>query len=151
MAASQTGWPRDMSDRGYSFASFDIELKRRGRGRWKWSVCTRDGRAVMYGSECSRAGARYKAERALFLLLCASASRLPRLPPEQSDPSLRAAAAIYRARARSLDSRTTTEGLRQLRKPLSEMSRGSARRRVRSCARGPSGALCAASLDGLAT
>src|SRR6185437_5829267 len=128
MAASQTDSRRDMSDRGYSFASFDIELKRRGRGRWKWSVCTRDGRAVMRGSECSRAGARYKAERALFLLLCASASRLPGLPPEQSDPSLSAAAEVCRARARSLDSRTTIEGLRQPRKKLSELSRSSPRR-----------------------
>jgi hypothetical protein len=39
----------------------------------------------MGGSECSRGGARYKAERALFFLLCASASRLPKLPPEPSD------------------------------------------------------------------
>ncbi len=39
----------------------------------------------MGGSECSRGGARYKAERALFLLLCASASRLPKLPLEPSD------------------------------------------------------------------
>ena len=29
----------------------------------------------MSGSECSRAGARYKAGQALFMLLCASASR----------------------------------------------------------------------------
>lgn len=58
------------------FATFDIVLKRRGRGRWKWSVRTTDGHAVMCGSECSRAGARYKAERAVFRL-CASASRLP--------------------------------------------------------------------------
>jgi hypothetical protein len=37
----------------------------------------------MSGSECSRAGARYKAERALFLLLCAGASRLLTVPLEQ--------------------------------------------------------------------
>jgi hypothetical protein len=67
------------------FAAFDIVLKRRGRGRWKWSVRTTDGHTVMCGSERSRAGARYKAERALFLLLCASASRLPKLPLEPSD------------------------------------------------------------------
>jgi hypothetical protein len=66
------------------FAAFDIMLKRRGRGRWKWSVRTVDGHAVMSGSECSRGGARYKAERALFLLLCSSASRLLDLPPERS-------------------------------------------------------------------
>lgn len=73
------------------FATFDIVLKRRGRGRWKWSVRTADGRAVMCGSECSRGAARYKAERALFLLLCASASRLSKLPLQPSDLVRRAA------------------------------------------------------------
>src|SRR6185437_7887480 len=34
------------------FAAFDIVPKRRGRGRWKWSVRT----TVMCGSECSRGG-----------------------------------------------------------------------------------------------
>jgi hypothetical protein len=57
------------------FAGYDIVLKQRGRGRWKWTVCEVGGEALMSGSECSRAGARYKAERALFLLLCAGASR----------------------------------------------------------------------------
>jgi len=57
------------------YAAYDIVLKQRGRGRWKWAVCGADGEAVMSGSECSRATARYKAERALFLLLCASATR----------------------------------------------------------------------------
>jgi hypothetical protein len=57
------------------FAGFDVVLKRRGRNRWKWAVCTAAGEVVISGSESSRAGARYKAERALFLLLCASASR----------------------------------------------------------------------------
>jgi len=65
------------------FAAFDIVMKRRGRSRWKWSVRTTDGHAVMCGSECSRGGARYKAQRALFLLLCASASRVPTLTLEE--------------------------------------------------------------------
>lgn len=56
------------------FAYFDFWLKRRGRGRWKWSVYAVGGEAVLSGSECTRAGARYKAERALFLL-CAGAWR----------------------------------------------------------------------------
>jgi hypothetical protein len=73
------------------FATFDIMLKRRGRGRWNWSVRTTDGQTIMCGSECSRGGARYKAERALFLLLCASASRLPKLPLEPADFVRRAA------------------------------------------------------------
>ncbi|MEH2670902.1 hypothetical protein DXU07_16350 [Bradyrhizobium elkanii] len=55
--------------------SYDIVLKPRGRGRWKWVVRGADGEILMSGSECSRAAARYKAERALFLLLSASASR----------------------------------------------------------------------------
>lgn len=55
------------------FAAFDIALKRRGRGRWKWYVRTTDGQTVMCGSEYSRGGARYKAQRALFLLLRAGA------------------------------------------------------------------------------
>ena len=59
------------------FAGYDVVLKQRGRGRWKRAVCTPAGEVVMSGSECSGAGARYKAERALFLLLCASASRMP--------------------------------------------------------------------------
>ena len=65
------------------FAAFDIVLKRRGRGRWKWSVSTTDGHPLMRGSECSRGGARYKAQRALFLLLCASASQVARFPPDR--------------------------------------------------------------------
>ncbi|WIW45385.1 hypothetical protein ML401_28645 [Bradyrhizobium sp. 62B] len=54
---------------------YDIVLKPRGRGRWKWAVRRSCGEILMSGSECGRAAARYKAERALFLLLNASASR----------------------------------------------------------------------------
>ena len=63
-------------------AAFDITLTHRGRGRWKWVVRSSDGRALMWGSESSRSGARYKAERALFLLLCASASRIAKVLEE---------------------------------------------------------------------
>lgn len=64
------------------FAAFEIVLKRRGRTRWKWSVRATAGHVVMCGSECSRGSARYKAERALFLLLRASASKLALKPSE---------------------------------------------------------------------
>ena len=57
------------------YAEYDILLKPRGRGRRKWAVSNAAGQAAMSGSECSRAAARYKAERALFLLLSASVSR----------------------------------------------------------------------------
>lgn len=77
------------------FAVFDILLKRRGRSRWKWSVRTADGLAVMCGSECSREGARYKAQRALFLLLCANASSLPKL---ELKPTVRARRPVGRSK-----------------------------------------------------
>ena len=82
------------------FAAFDIVLKARGRGRWKWSVRTTDGHTVISGSECSRSAASYKAERALFLLLCASVSRLPEL---QQEPDL----VRRRARRRSKNTGTS--------------------------------------------
>jgi hypothetical protein len=61
------------------FTAFDIVLKPRGRSRWKWSVRTIDGHAVRSGSECSRGA---EAERALFLLVCANSSQLPKSPLE---------------------------------------------------------------------
>lgn len=36
------------------FANFDLLLKRRGRGRWKWSLRAAGGQAVMSGSEFTR-------------------------------------------------------------------------------------------------
>ena len=91
------------------FAAFDIVLKRRGRGRWKWSVCAAGGETVLCGSESSRPSVRYKAQSALFLLLCASASRIPALRPAT-------ASEISGASARRPQSRITIEGLRQQRK-----------------------------------
>jgi hypothetical protein len=50
---------------------FEAVLKKRGRV-WRWSVCTAEGEVVMHGAESRRTSARYKANRALFLmLLCA--------------------------------------------------------------------------------
>ncbi len=63
----------DMEEDRDRYPGYDIVLKQRGHGRWKWSVCGPGGETVLSGSECSRAAARYRAERALFLLLCASA------------------------------------------------------------------------------
>jgi hypothetical protein len=58
------------------FPVFEVVLKKRGR-RWRWFVCTTKGKAVMCGSEGSRPGARYQADRALFLLLLTAPLRLP--------------------------------------------------------------------------
>jgi hypothetical protein len=51
---------------------FEALLKKRGRvWRW-WCVCTTEGQVVMHGVENSRSAAKYKADRAIFLmLLCA--------------------------------------------------------------------------------
>ncbi len=98
------------------FAAFDIVLKRRGRGRWKWSVCAAGGETILCGSECSRPAARYKAQSALFLLLRASASRIPALPPAS-------ASEIFEASARRPQSRITIEGLRQPRKCSEDVER----------------------------
>jgi hypothetical protein len=55
---------------------FEAVLKKRGR-LWKWSVCTAEGRVVMQGADSRRTSARYKANRALFLmLLCAPYSQV---------------------------------------------------------------------------
>lgn len=38
-------------------------------GRWHWSVCDSNGKAIVVGRERSRPAARYQAARALFELL----------------------------------------------------------------------------------
>jgi hypothetical protein len=48
---------------------FEVTLRKRGRTRWEWRVCDSTGREIMQGREASRPAARYKGERALFLLL----------------------------------------------------------------------------------
>lgn len=58
------------------FVSYDILVKHRSRNRWRWRVCDSEGNSLMCGSECTRGAARYKAERALFLLLHVAASNL---------------------------------------------------------------------------
>lgn len=52
---------------------FEIQLRPRRRA-CRWYLCTPEGRALMQGSEASRAAAGYQANRALFLMLLASAS-----------------------------------------------------------------------------
>jgi hypothetical protein len=49
------------------FPVFDLLLKKRGRV-WRWCVCTTEGQVVMHGTESSRPAAKYKADRALFLM-----------------------------------------------------------------------------------
>jgi len=48
---------------------FEVLLRRRGRTRWQWQVRDRAGKIIMQGWEDSRPAAKYRAERALFMLL----------------------------------------------------------------------------------
>jgi len=57
------------------FQVFEELLKKRRR-TWRWRVCTTEGDVVMQGSESSRPAAKYKADRALFLLLLSAPYRL---------------------------------------------------------------------------
>jgi hypothetical protein len=60
------------------FPIFEKVLKKRSR-TWRWRVCTTEGDVVMQGSESSRPAAKYKADRALFLLLLSAPYRSIRL------------------------------------------------------------------------
>ncbi len=60
------------------FPVFEVILKKQGRA-WRWRVCTTEGQVVMQGSEPRRPAAKYKADRALFLLLLWAPYRLTRL------------------------------------------------------------------------
>jgi hypothetical protein len=68
------------------FPVFEELLKKRRR-TWRWRVCTPEGDVVMQGSESSRPAAKYKADRALFLLLLSAPYRLIQLstPPSPEE------------------------------------------------------------------
>jgi hypothetical protein len=53
---------------------FDMTLLKRSRG-WEWRVCDSSGKTIMRGRESKRSKARYRAERALFLLLMTTPAR----------------------------------------------------------------------------
>jgi len=50
------------------FQTFEAILRKRRR-TWRWYICTDEGDVVMMGADNSRPGARYQANRALFMLL----------------------------------------------------------------------------------
>jgi hypothetical protein len=52
---------------------FDLVVLNR-RKRWEWRVSDRNGKVIMCGSEPTRQEAKYKAHRALFLLLSQAGS-----------------------------------------------------------------------------
>ncbi len=72
---------------------FEVTLRKRGRTRWEWRVFDGTGREIMRGWETSRPAARYKGERALFLLLLA--------PLRVRAPELKTAVPPSKPRART--------------------------------------------------
>jgi hypothetical protein len=65
------------------FPVFEVVLKKRGR-TWRWCVCTTEGDVVMQGSQRSRPTAKYKAHRALFMLLLSAPYRSIQLSTPRS-------------------------------------------------------------------
>jgi len=61
------------------FPVLEVVLNKRSRTTWRWWVCTTEGDVVMHGSETSRSAAKYRADRALFLLLLSAPCRPTRL------------------------------------------------------------------------
>jgi hypothetical protein len=48
---------------------FEVQIKKNGQSRWGWRVLNSLGQTIMGGWEYSRPAAKYRGERALFLLL----------------------------------------------------------------------------------
>ncbi len=48
---------------------FEVVIINRSPSNWEWQVRNRNGSPIMQGWEKTRAAAKYRGERALFLLL----------------------------------------------------------------------------------
>lgn len=59
---------------------FDVAIIKRRPTKWEWQVRDREGTILMRGWEASRRAAKYRGDRALFLLLAASAYDHPEAP-----------------------------------------------------------------------
>jgi hypothetical protein len=53
------------------FPMFEVVIIKRSPMKWEWHVCDRNGNTIMQGWEHTRRAAKYKGDRALFLLLAA--------------------------------------------------------------------------------
>ena len=54
-------------------AMFEVVITKRKPMKWEWEVHDRNGATVMRGWEHTRHAAKYRGDRALFLLLAAAA------------------------------------------------------------------------------
>ena len=53
------------------FIMLEVAIIKHNAMKWEWRVCNRKGRVLMHGWEPTRPAAKYKGDRALFLLLAA--------------------------------------------------------------------------------
>jgi hypothetical protein len=51
---------------------FEVVIFKCSPTRWEWQLCDRKGNAIMRGWEHTRPAAKYRGDRALFLLLAAA-------------------------------------------------------------------------------
>jgi hypothetical protein len=58
----------------------DVVIIKRRPTKWEWEVRDREGTVLMQGWETTRHVARYRGDRALFLLLAASVYEPPDMP-----------------------------------------------------------------------
>jgi hypothetical protein len=54
---------------------FEVVIIKRKPAKWVWQVCDRTGAIVMHGWERTRRAAKYRGDRALFMLLAAGARK----------------------------------------------------------------------------
>jgi len=59
---------------------FDVVIIKRASAKWEWQVCDRQGTILMHGWEDTRRAAKYRGNRALFLLLAAGTYEPPETP-----------------------------------------------------------------------
>jgi hypothetical protein len=79
------GWDSFVGTMTGQFQTFEAIVRKRRR-TWRWYICTAEGDLVMLGSDSSRLGARYQANRALFMLLLNSPYRASKaIAPDISD------------------------------------------------------------------
>jgi hypothetical protein len=73
------GSQRECLPEGYAFV-FDVVIIRRRPNKWVWQVRDRAGTILMHGWESTRDAAKYRGDRALFLLLAATSRSPPKMP-----------------------------------------------------------------------
>ena len=54
---------------------FEVVITKRSQTKWEWRVCDRQGAPIMNGFEGTRRAAKYRGNRALFMVLAAGWNR----------------------------------------------------------------------------